>query len=410
MWYAMPGKQKGKHVEKALSAMRVRTLSQPGRYADGNGLYLVVDNSGAKRWVLRTVVRGKRCDIGLGGLSIMSLAGAREEAVRLRKVARSKGDPLAERRKEQRTVPTFAEAARKVHASVAPTFKNIKHRAQWIDTLETYVFPVFGDRRVDHVETVDVLKALEPFWLKRPETARRVRQRIRAVFDWAKASGHRSGDNPVDGLIRVLPKQPATRKHHSALPYAEVPQFIQVLQESGAGLPLKLSFEFMILTATRTSEVLRAKWGEIDLKAKTWRVPADRMKAGREHRIPLTPRCLEILEAAKQIADGGRYVFPGKGPKHPLSNMSFLMWLRRTDRSDITPHGFRSSFRDWASERTNFSREVCEAALAHTLKDKVEAAYNRTDLFERRRELMDTWAAFATAKQAEVVQIRAGRS
>ncbi len=325
----------------------------------------------------------------------------------MRKIARSNGDPLAERRREQRVVPTFEEAAKKVHASLSPSFRNTKHRAQWINTLETYVFTVFGNQRVDRVETPDVLRALEPFWLKKPETARRVRQRIRAVFDWAKASGFRSGDNPVDGLKRVLPKQPATRGHFAALPYAEVPRFIDALRKTGTGIPVKLAFELMILTATRTSEVLKARWTEIDLKSKTWTVPADRMKAKRDHRVPLSARCIQILGEVKSVADGGPFVFPGRSPERSLSNMAFHMTLRRMEWTDCTPHGFRSSFRDWAAERTNFPREVCEAALAHVLSDKVEAAYRRTTLFDRRRELMDTWAGFVTAKRAEVVQIRA---
>ena len=227
------------------------------------------------------------------------------------------------------------------------------------------------------------------------------------MFDWAKASGFRSGDNPVDGLKRVLPKQPATRGHHAALPYSELPQCIEALRGSDSGTSVKLAFEFMVLTATRTSEVINAIWLEIDLKSKTWCVPASRMKAGREHRVPLSPRCLEILDAAKQISDGGKQVFPGRTPKHSLSNMAFNMALRRMDQIGCTPHGFRSSFRDWAAERTNFPREVCEAALAHVLSNKTEAAYNRTDLFEKRRKLMDSWSAFATATPAKVVRMRA---
>ena len=340
-------------------------------------------------------MRGKRCDIGLGGRSVVSLAAAREEAARLRKIARDGGDPLAERQKAKRVVPTFDEAAQQVHASLSPSFRNVKHRRQWIGSLETYVAPIFGNRRVDRVDTANVLQALEPIWLKKPETARRIRQRIRAVLDWAKASGYRSGDNPVDGLKRVLPKQPNAQQHHAALPYPQVATFITSLHESGAGISVKLAFEFLILTATRTNEVLKARWTEIDLEATTWTIPADRMKAAREHRVPLSPLCVEILESAKQIRDGGQYVFPSRSSKQPLSNMAFHMALRRMNRSDCTPHGFRSSFRDWAAERTNVPREVCEAALAHTLRDKTEAAYNRTDLFEQRRKLMNSWAVFS---------------
>jgi integrase len=282
---------------------------QAGHYVDGNGLYLVVDESGAKRWTLRTMIHGKRCDVGLGGRTIVSLDQAREEAARLRKIARAGGDPIAERRKARQTVPTFEEASRRVHESQSKSFRNEKHKAQWLATLHTYVFPVFGSRRVDHVESADVLKALSPIWLQIPETARCVRQRIKTVFDWAKAAGFRSGDNPVEGVSKVLPKHNGQQEHFAALPYVQVPAFIQRLREY-EGVSTSLAFEFMILCASRTSEVLNAKWNEFDLEGKIWIVPADRMKAKREHRVPLSARCLEILESAKEIADPSGYVFP----------------------------------------------------------------------------------------------------
>jgi integrase len=399
-------KRKGKHPEKALSAAAVRGFSKPGKYIDGNGLYLVVDESGAKRWLLRVVINGKRCDVGLGGLTAVSLSQAREKATTMRSMARAGGDPLAARRIEKRIIPTFEEAARKYHDSHSKPFRNDKHRAQWIKTLVEHVFPVFGIRRVDQIDSADVLKALTPIWLRIPETARRVRQRMKSVFDWTKAAGFRTGDNPVEGISKVLPKHNTQQNHFKALPYAEMPVFIERVRDY-EGRSTKLAFEFLILTAARTSEVLNAKWTEFDLDAKTWVIPAGRMKAKREHRVPLSPRCIEILEAAKELADGGGYVFPGGTAKKPLSNMAFNMALRHMNRTDCTPHGFRSSFRNWASEKTNFPREVCEMALAHTLKDKTEAAYNRTDLFEKRRKLMDAWSVFATAPAAKVVQIRA---
>jgi integrase len=357
-------------------------------------LYLIVDESGAKRWMLRTVIRGKRCDIGLGGLSLVTLADARTKAADMRKIARAGGDPLAERRKERRSVPTFEQAARQVHESHAATFRNEKHAAQWITTLETYVFPIFGSVRVDHVESAHVLQALSPIWTAKPETARRVRQRIRTVFDWGKAAGHRAGDNPVEGIAEVLPKHKKDKEHHAALAYAKVPAFLKALRSSTAGDAVKLAFEFLILTAARTSEVLNAKWSEIS--GDTWIVPGERMKAGREHSVPLSRRCLELLKQARKLGDS-EFIFPGESSE-PLSNMALIMCLRHMKQTGITPHGFRSSFRDWSAEQTNFPREVCEAALAHTLKDKVEAAYMRTTLFEKRRELMTAWAKFAAVK------------
>ena len=390
---------KGRHPEKALSAVRVRAINEPGRYADGNGLYLVVDRSGAKRWLLRTVVRGKRCDIGLGGLKLVTLSEAREKAATYRKLAREGGDPLAARRRERAVIPTFAEAARSVHAAHAASWKNQKHAAQWINTLAEYVFPALGDRRVDHIDTPDVLRVLSPIWLAKPETARRVRQRVRTVMDWAKAAGYRTGENPVDGVAKGLPRQPDRANHHPALPYAQVPQFVRRLRESDAGEPARLAFEFLVLTAARTNEVLQATWREVDRRIALWTVPPERMKSAREHRVPLAPRCLEILARAKEIASGSDFIFPGRSVNKPLSDMVFLMMLRRM-QLDVTAHGFRSSFRDWASECTSFPREVCELALAHVIDDKTEAAYRRGDLLEKRRELMSAWAAFATSALA----------
>ncbi len=354
--------------------------------------------------MLRTVVMGTRRDIGLGGVKLVTLAEAREEARRLRKIARNAGDPLLERRR--RNVPTFEAAARLVHAAHAASFRNIKHRKDWLSSLGA-VFAAWGTQRVDAITSADILTSLGPHWLARPETSRRVLQRIRVVFDWCKAQGYCAGDNPTQGITKVLPKHRGEQQHHAALPYQAVPAFLDTLRIADANESIRLAFEFLILTAARTSEVLGATWAEIDLEAKTWTLAGVRMKTGREHRVPLAPRAIKILQRANVRSDGGPYVFPGRSPKKPLSNMAFLMLLRRLGRDDITAHGFRSSFRDWASERTNVPRAVCEAALAHTLPDKTEAAYHRTDLFERRRELMTTWAAFAMAKSADVVPIRA---
>ncbi len=384
---------KGRHPEKALTTVQVRALKSPGRYADGHGLYLVVDPSGAKRWLLRIVVQGRRRDIGLGSAGLVSLTEAREKALTYRKTARDGGDPLAERKKAQATLPTFAEAAELVHAEHQFTWKNSKHAAQWITTLRTYAFPHLGSKRIDQIETPDVLRALSPIWLTKPETARRVRQRIGMVLDWAKAAGHRSGDNPIDGVAKGLPKQGEREEHHAALPYAEVPAFVtRLCAISGQGEVSRLAFEFLILTAARTGEVLGAQWSEIDEAEALWIVPAARMKAGREHRVPLSLRAQAILCRAKNLG-GGDLVFPGRSATRPLSNMVFLMMLRRMGMT-ITAHGFRSSFRDWAAEATILPREVAEMALAHTVENRVEAAYRRGDLLAKRRGLMEDWAAF----------------
>ncbi len=392
-------KASGKHPEKALTAVKTRQLTAPGRYADGNGLYLVVDPSGAKRWLLRLLVQGRRRDIGLGGLSLVGLAEAREKALQFRKVARDGGDPLADRRKARVIMPTFGEAADKVHGEHKASWRNKKHAAQWISTLITYAYPVLKDRRVDQIDTPDVLRVLSPIWLTKPETARRVRQRIGTVFDWAKAAGFRAGDNPVDGVAKGLPKQGDRDEHHAALPYSEVARFIKVLHATENGETVRLAFEFLILTAARTSEVLNATWTEVDEANALWTVPGARMKAGRDHRVPLSSRCKTILERAKVLAGNSDYLFPGRSAAKPMSNMVFLMVLRRMKLA-VTAHGFRSSFRDWAAEATSRPREVAEMALAHTLDSKVEAAYRRGDLLEKRRELMELWAEHAAGASA----------
>lgn len=386
-----------RHPQKALTARTVQSARSSGhtqRLADGGGLYLLIAPTGTKSWVLRTVVQGRRCDLGLGSTTLVSLAEARDEAIRLRRIARAGGDPLAERRRGRQTVPTFEEAATSVHAANAAGFKNEKHRKQWLSSLSD-VFAACGRRRVDTITSADLLAALTPKWLTRPETSRRVLQRVKVIFDWCRVQGYCLGENPAEGLTKALPRHRTAKAHHPALPYGEIAAFIQTLRQSDASEMVRLAFELTVLCAARTSEVLRATWGEVDLEAKTWTIPAERMKAGVAHRVPLSARCVEILTRARELARGSDYVFSGRSPKAPFSNMVFLMTLRRMKRSDLTAHGFRSTFRDWAAERTNFPRAVCEAALAHTLRDKTEAAYHRTDLFERRRELMDAWSAFA---------------
>jgi integrase len=402
MWERMGESKRRRHQTKALTVRAVQA-AQAGdrtrRFGDGGGLYLVVSRSGAKSWVLRTVVKGKRCDLGLGSASLISLAEAREEARRLRRIARTGGDPLADRRHERRPVPTFEQAARQVHAGREAAFRNEKHRKQWLSSLSD-VIATCGSKRVDAVMSADVLSVLSQKWLDRPETARRVLQRLRVIFDWCKAQGYCVGDNPTDGLTKVLPKHRSTKAHHAALPYAEIPGFLRALRACDASELVKLGLELTILCATRTSETLYATWAEVDLPARTWTISGERMKAGVAHRIPLSPRCVEILTRAQVLSNDSPYVFPGRRRTRPLSNMTFLMTLRRMGRNDVTTHGFRSSFRDWAAECTHVPSAVCEAALAHAVRDKVEAAYLRTDLFERRRELMHAWAAFAMGNEA----------
>ena len=396
------GCKRGRHPEKALSAAFVRTVTKSGRYCDGHGLYLLVVDSGARCWVQRLTIRGRRRELGLGGFPLVTLAEAREQAFANRKLARSGGDPLSEKRKAQH-MPTFEEAAARVIEIHRPSWKTGgKSAAQWESSLRDYVFPRIGSRLVSQVTTADVLEILTPTWHAKPETARRVRQRIGAVMKWAVAQGLRNNNPAGDALGAALPRHAHIKRHQRALPHSEVASAIAAVWASEASLSAKLAFEFLVLTACRSGEVRLATWDEIDLEAREWTIPEERMKAKRPHRAPLSNRALEVLREAKAIADGSGLVFPGIIYGKPMSDATLSKLLRELGVAAV-PHGFRSSFRDWAQECTNHPRAVMEAALAHTVKDKVEAAYARSDLFDRRRLLMDQWAAYLSAERDNVV-------
>lgn len=395
-------RKSGRHPEKTLTAAKVRSALEPGKYRDGNGLFLRVEKSGAKRWVQRITIRGKVTEMGLGSASLVSLAEAREQALQNRKLARSGGDPLLERR-EASAMLTFEEASRKVHKIHEPSWSNPKHAAQFISTLETYAFPRMGKLKVSEITTADVLAVLQPIWLEKPETARRVRQRIGTVMKWAIATGWRQ-DNPADAISQALPKQSRKQAHRKALSYDKVPEFVTSLRSSNAGLATRLALELLILTASRSREVRLADWAEFDLDAGVWTRSADRMKAKKEHRVPLSPRAVDILNEALTLSNGKGLVFPGVKHGKPLSDATLLKQAR-TIEPDIDVHGFRTSFKTWTQERTNAPREVSEAALAHSIKDKAEAAYARSDMFEKRRKLMNTWAAFVDDETGDVVSI-----
>jgi len=396
------GIKEGSHPEKALSAAFVRTVKEAGKYFDGHGLFLKVEPSGAKRWVQRISIRGKRTELGLGATSLVSLAEARETALGNRKTARQGGDPLRAKREAQ-AVMSFEEAARKVHQINLPSWRNAKHGQQFINTLETYTFPRMGRVKVSEVTTADVLGVLQPIWLEKPETARRVRQRIGMVMKWAVANGWRQ-DNPAEAIAQALPKHDRTPKHRKSLPYSEVTGCVAAVQASGAGRVTKLAFELLVLTATRSGETRLATWQEIDLDKAEWTIPADRMKAKRAHRIPLAPRCIEILQKCRALEDGSGLVFPSARYGRPLSDNTLSKLLKDLG-FDAHVHGFRTSFKTWAQERTNAPREVSELALAHGIQDKAEAAYARSDLFEKRRGLMERWAGYLDADYSEIVRI-----
>lgn len=393
---------------RVLSALKIRQNLKPGMYADGLGLYLRVGSGNSKHWVFRYRIKGKLRDMGLGPLHTVSLAEARDKA-QVCRVIRLKGlDPLEERSKEQQAKAieaavtiTFEKCAETYIATHRDGWKNGKHAEQWTATLQTYVYPIFKDRPVAEIDDALVLKVLQPIWKEKTETASRVRGRIERILDWARVMKYRTGDNPArwrGHLDHLLPKRSRVTAivHHAALPIDETPAFIQVLQREET--VVARAFEFCILTATRTNETMGMRWSEYDERAQLWTVPGARMKAGRDHRIPLAERSLQILAEMQDIRIGD-FVFPGGVQERPLSSMAFLMLLRRLGRNDITAHGFRSTFRDWAAERTDFTNEVVEMALAHTISNKVEAAYRRGDLFDKRRQLAAGWASFC-ARQA----------
>lgn len=388
-----------------LNARVLATTTKHGRHADGGGLYLSISPNGGRRWVFLYRWHGKPTEIGFGSARDVKLARARELAALARaKLAESINPKDATR---PSAGATFGECADRVIEAMRPSWRNAKHAAQWEMTLRNYAAPL-RLLPADKITTDDVLSVLKPLWNDKSETASRVRARIERVLDAAKAQGLRSGENPArwrGHLDQLLPKrQRLTRGHHAAMSYADVPGFMADLQSRHATAALAL--EFAVLTAARSGEVLGARWDELDLASSVWTVPAHRMKAGYEHRVPLSRRALKIVKTLHETRDGD-FIFPGQKPGKSLSVMALEMVLRRMKVDGVTVHGFRSSFRDWAAECTNFTNEVCEAALAHVIKNKAEAAYRRGDLFDKRRKLMEAWAVYcATPKAAKIVAFK----
>jgi integrase len=403
-----------------LADTKIRGALAPGRYGDGGGLYLQVSGTTSKSWLFRYRVDGREREMGLGAYPIVSLKDAREKAERCSRMRENGIDPLTARdarrdseRVEAARATTFRDCAEAYIATNEAAWRNGKHRQQWRNTLKTYAYPLLAELPVRAIDAALVLKVLQPIWAKRPETAGRVRGRIENVLDWAKVNGQRDGENPArwrGNLALALPKRGKVRqvKHHAALPYPEAAEFMRELR--GHKGTAALALQFLILTATRTSEVLRAHWSEIDGHSGVWAIPAARMKAGKEHRVPLPSAALLVLARAKPLRRADDLIFPAVKRGRFLSNMAMLELLRGMKRN-ATAHGFRSTFRDWAAECTSFSGEVAEAALAHTIESKVEAAYRRGDLFEKRRELMNAWAAYCLPVEnvVSLAQVRAGR-
>lgn len=402
-----------------LTARTVAAIREPGRYGDGGGLWLQVSRSGSKSWLFRYMHHGRARAMGLGAVDTVPLSEARAAALAARKLLASGVDPVEARKAERRQARlaaakalTFKDAAEACIDARKTGWRNAKHALQWRNSLATYAYPVLGAVPVQDIDVGLVMKVLEPLWSAKTETASRVRGRIEAVLDWATARGYREGENPArwrGHLQNLLPARTRVRKvtHHPALPYTEIADFMRALRQQ-EGVAAR-ALEFLILTATRTSETIGARWSEIDLENKVWTIPATRIKAGKEHRVPLSAQAGAVLEKMRALGAGATPrvppgqcgdVFPGGRPGKPLSSMALLALLARMGRGDVTAHGFRSTFRDWAAERTAFPREVAEMALAHAVGDKVEAAYRRGDLFEKRRRLMEAWAKFCDAPAA----------
>ncbi|WP_420430401.1 tyrosine-type recombinase/integrase [Kordiimonas sp.] len=389
-----------------LSARRVATESTKGLYGDGGGLYLQVGPTGSKSWIFRFMMNRKSRDMGLGSVNDFSLAEAREAARDCRRLVRDGIDPIDARHSQRRErmaeaarQQTFKECAMDYIRTHSSSWKNAKHCQQWENTLNTYAYPVLGKLAVRDIDTHLVKQVLDPIWQIKTETATRVRNRIERVLDWATVQQLRQGENPArwKGHLENLLPAPTKLKnvqHHKALPYAETATFLKELDAvdgvSAQGL------RFLILTAARSGEVRNAVWDDIDMEKKTWTIPAEKMKAGKEHIVPLSDAALDVLKRMQKFREGD-LVFPGSRERRPLSDMAFTQLLRRMKKDGVTAHGFRSSFRDWAGETTAFAREVIEAALAHQLKDKTEAAYFRSNLLDKRRTLMDDWANYCTA-------------
>ncbi|MEJ1406725.1 MAG: integrase arm-type DNA-binding domain-containing protein [Candidatus Sedimenticola sp. (ex Thyasira tokunagai)] len=395
-----------------LSPRKVATAG-PGKYEDGGGLRLVVSKTGAKKWVLRFTIDRKRREMGLGSYPDISLAKARDKASEHRTQASEGIDPIEARRTEPEKTPTFTTCAARYIRAHRRGWKNAKHARQWVSTLKTYARPVLGSKKVDTITTEDILKILSPIWNTKTETAKRTQGRVENILDYAAAHKYCDPMNPArwrGHLDKLLPKPSRVKKttHHPAMPYTEVPAFMAELSQNGCVSAYAL--QLLILTATRTSEVLQAQWAEFDLDEGIWVIPAERMKAKREHRVPLPDTAIAILHALPRIK-GNPYLFTGARHSRPLSNMALLQLMRgmgygvNGDRGNYVPHGFRSSFRDWSGEVSSFPRDVAEMALAHTIENKVEAAYRRGDLFDKRRKMMQAWANYVNKQQGDVVSI-----
>lgn len=382
----------------ALTVARIKGIEEPGDYTDSHGLTLRVSKNGTRSWVQRLTVDGKRRNIGLGSYPSVGIVEARNRAEENRKAVREGRDPNAEKRKARREreakaqVPTLKQACQTVIELRRPTWSSDRHAKQWTESLALHAFPALGERRVDEISAADILALLTPIWTEKAETATRLQQRLATVFDWVIVVGYRP-DNPVAAISKALPRRSRVKNHHPALLFTDVPAGLKKVKESTADPVTKLAFEFLVLTGSRTGEVRGATWGEIDLDARLWVIPASRMKARREHRVPMSDRAIEVLKEAQKYDRGNGLIFPAKRKGGQLSNMVFEMLLRRLEIPAV-PHGFRASFRDWMEECSSASWAVAESALAHSSGERSSLGYLRSDFLEQRGPLMQSWADF----------------
>ena len=383
---------------RKLTAAECRSISKPGFYRADDTLYLSVKPSGRRSWVQRVLIDGRRHDIGLGAFPVVSLRMARERAFDNRRSIDQGRNPLLEKRRA--TMPTFKVAAETAHAALAPQFRSDQHTRDWMNILRRHAQPKLGNIPVDRITQQDVLRVISPIWTDKTETARRVRQRIRTVLDYCRAHGHLTENVADDRINKALPKLPQVKANHRALDYREMPDAVKRIETEVASMPARLCLQFTILTAVRSNESREATWAEIDFETGTWTIPGDRMKSGKPHRVPLSNTALAVLEQARPLRNDSDLVFPSTTyPHRPMTSAALVKNLREIGLADkTTVHGFRSAFRTWAAERTDIPREICEMALAHTVGNAVEQAYSRSDLLEKRVELMSLWDEYLSGK------------
>ena len=394
-----------KHPSNKLTALSVKKMSATGWHADGNGLYLVIESSGAKRWMQRLVIQGRRRDIGLGSVKIVTLEEARDCAVQYRRIARAGGDPVAERRKAIGSTLTFKETALKVHHLNLPTWDNEKHASQWLSSLENHVFPIIGNKAIGSITSSDIMKVLTPIWVNKPDTAKKIRQRLRTVVKWARAQGHFTGDDPIEIAEAALPKVKQAANHFKSAPFTNIPSIFDQIEQSKLYPSTKFAVQLLILTACRTTEVRESTWDEIDFENKLWRIPAKRMKMNSPHNIPLSDGAIAVLKKAQDLRNDNPLIFPSPLNNRALSSNALLHALQKRLKIDATIHGMRSAFKDWVAETTNYPNEVSEMALAHSISNQTEAAYRRGELLGKRRSMMQDWSDFVQGTEEKVVTL-----